>query len=61
MMPPELVGDMCAPDTGAERDAIKGKWVRVDRDLNQETGIWNLVRLRLRACHPLTCAPEYIL
>lgn len=38
---------MCAPETSPERDAIKGKWVRVDRDLNKETGVWTLVRLCL--------------
>ena len=52
MMPPEFVGHMCEPGSSAEKDAIKGKWVRVDRDLNLEAGIWNLVRFRLRACDP---------
>lgn len=34
---------MCEPETSIEQDAIKGKWVRVDRDLNKETGVWTLV------------------
>ncbi|KAI9573783.1 Metallo-dependent phosphatase-like protein [Boletus coccyginus] len=42
LVPPGFVVDMCAPDTSAEKDAIKGKWVRVDRDLNLENGIWAL-------------------
>ncbi|KIK90771.1 hypothetical protein PAXRUDRAFT_831401 [Paxillus rubicundulus Ve08.2h10] len=39
---PELVGDLCAPETTIEQDAIKGKWVRVERDLNLQSGIWAL-------------------
>ncbi|KIJ20637.1 hypothetical protein PAXINDRAFT_165536 [Paxillus involutus ATCC 200175] len=39
---PELVGDLCAPETTVEQDAIKGKWVRVERDLNLQSGIWAL-------------------
>ena len=34
--------DMCSPSASAE-DAIKGKWVRVERDLNRQTGMWHLV------------------
>jgi hypothetical protein len=44
MMPPSLVGDLCAPTTTVEQDAIKGNWVRVDRDLNKQAGLWTLVR-----------------
>lgn len=44
MMPPSLVGDLCAPATTVEQDAIKGNWVRVDRDLNKQAGLWTLVR-----------------
>jgi hypothetical protein len=31
-------GDICAPHSTTEQDAIRGKWVRVDRDLNLEGG-----------------------
>ncbi|KAG8215016.1 Metallo-dependent phosphatase-like protein [Butyriboletus roseoflavus] len=41
-VPPELVGRMCEPETTIEQDAIKGNWVRVDRDLNKESGVWTL-------------------
>lgn len=44
MMSPSLVGNLCAPTTTVEQDAIKGNWVRVDRDLNKQAGLWNLVR-----------------
>lgn len=33
---------MCSPATTPEDDKAKGKWVRVDRDLNWKTGIWYL-------------------
>ncbi|KAG6331867.1 hypothetical protein ID866_7223 [Astraeus odoratus] len=42
MVSPALVGDLCAPDTTVEQDAVKGKWVRVDRDLNMQSGMWTL-------------------
>ncbi len=39
----------CSPPTTPEEDKRKGKWVRVDRDLNWKTGIWYLyVILRSR-------------
>lgn len=60
-MPPGFVVDMCAPDTSAEKDAIKGKWVRVDRDLNLENGIWALVRPHACTQAALTCVLEHIL
>lgn len=46
---PNLAGDTCAPRSTIEQDAIKGKWVRVARDLNLEAGIWAgwLVRSRV--------------
>lgn len=52
LVPYGFVGDMCSPDTSPEMDAIEGKWVRVDRDLNRETGVWSLVRLSLGICVP---------
>jgi hypothetical protein len=39
--PPWMV-DFCWPATTPEEDATKGKWVRVERDLNWKTGIWYL-------------------
>jgi hypothetical protein len=33
---PHFGGDFCAPDSTIEQDAIKGKWVRVPRNLNLE-------------------------
>lgn len=33
---------LCEPKTTSEQDAIKGKWVRVNRDLNLESGLWSL-------------------
>lgn len=38
MVQPELAGDLCAPKSTSEDDAIKGRWVRVPRDLNLEAG-----------------------
>ncbi|KDR80533.1 hypothetical protein GALMADRAFT_90903 [Galerina marginata CBS 339.88] len=35
---PDIGGDICAPDSTSEQDAIKGKWVRVPRNLNLEGG-----------------------
>lgn len=44
MVSASMVGDMCAPATTVEQDAVKGKWVRVERDLNLQSGLWFLVR-----------------
>ncbi|KAF8159653.1 Metallo-dependent phosphatase-like protein [Crassisporium funariophilum] len=38
VMDPIMGGDFCAPDSTSEQDAIKGKWVRVARNLNLEGG-----------------------
>ncbi|KXN86602.1 putative inactive purple acid phosphatase 29 [Leucoagaricus sp. SymC.cos] len=35
---PEIGADICLPDTTSEQDAIKGKWVRVEPNLNMEAG-----------------------
>ncbi|KAG6810005.1 hypothetical protein H0H92_013730 [Tricholoma furcatifolium] len=35
---PAYAEELCAPDSTSEQDAIKGKWVRVKRDLNIEGG-----------------------
>ena len=42
---PGFVRGMCDPTTVTEDDAIKGKWVRVEPDLNQETSMTYLVSL----------------
>ncbi|KAI6010736.1 Metallo-dependent phosphatase-like protein [Pisolithus orientalis] len=43
MFSPEFAGiDLCAPETTVEKDAVKGKWVRVERDLNMQSGLWSL-------------------
>ena len=40
---PELVRGMCVPHSATHEDAVKGKWVRVGPDLNQETSMTYLV------------------
>ena len=42
---PEFMRGMCDPKTVTQDDAIKGKWVRVGPDLNQETSMTYLVSL----------------
>jgi hypothetical protein len=44
MFTPEYA-DLCTPPSTSEKDAIKGKWVMVNRDLNKQFGTWYLVRL----------------
>lgn len=39
-----LRSDVCAPATTKEDDAYKGKWVRVPRNLNVQSGMMSLVR-----------------
>lgn len=36
MINPSYGEDYCAPDSTIEEDAIRGKWVRVPRNLNRE-------------------------
>ena len=38
LAPPRMFGDLCAPPSTPEQDAIKGTWVRVPRNLNLESG-----------------------
>ncbi|KAJ7180636.1 Metallo-dependent phosphatase-like protein [Mycena filopes] len=38
---PRLGSGMCDPDSTSEKDAIRGKWVRVDRNLNFEGTIFS--------------------
>ncbi|KAJ7720584.1 Metallo-dependent phosphatase-like protein [Mycena maculata] len=35
---PRLNSGLCEPDSTPEKDAIRGKWVRVDRNLNYDAG-----------------------
>jgi hypothetical protein len=45
VIPPSMsFGTMCKPHTTVEHDAIKGKWVRVEGNLNIQSGIYFLVR-----------------
>lgn len=38
-----IAGDICAPASTKEDDAYKGKWVRIPRNLNMQSGLMNLV------------------
>lgn len=49
---PALFPSMCLPPSTSEDDKLKGKWVRVDKDLNIRTGIWYL-SLYYRRTHRL--------
>ncbi|KAI5480013.1 phosphatase dcr2 [Pseudohyphozyma bogoriensis] len=41
VLPPGFY-DLCAPTSSKKEDALRGKWVRVDRDLNRRVGIYYL-------------------
>lgn len=43
MMPPYWA-HLCFPKTTVEQDATKGKWVRVGKNINAQSGLWTLVR-----------------
>jgi hypothetical protein len=45
LFPPWISPRMCSPKTTGEEDKRKGKWVRVERDLNARSGLWYLVSL----------------
>lgn len=40
-----MIASLCTPRSSKEDEAIKGKWVRVARDLNRQSGLWHLVSL----------------
>ncbi|TFK52074.1 Metallo-dependent phosphatase [Heliocybe sulcata] len=42
MINPKVANSICRPATTPEQDAIKGKWVRVEHDLNFQSGMWYL-------------------
>jgi hypothetical protein len=42
MFNPSVGGQFCAPSSTTEQDAIMGKWVLVDRNLNLHAGVWHL-------------------
>ncbi|OBZ66763.1 putative inactive purple acid phosphatase 29, partial [Grifola frondosa] len=39
---PNIAADFCYPSTTKEDDALKGKWVRVDRNINEQMSVKNL-------------------
>jgi hypothetical protein len=43
--PPWIYPRLCSPKTTPEDDKLKGKWVRVERDLNMKSGLWYLVSM----------------
>ena len=43
--PPWIYPRLCSPPTTPEEDKLKGRWVRVERDLNVKSGLWYLVSL----------------
>ena len=47
---PSVAADYCYPSSTKGDDALKGKWVRVDRNLKEQLSIKDLVRLFL--CKP---------
>ena len=47
-----MIPSLCAPPSTSEDDKLKGKWVRVGKDLNVRTGIWYL-SLYYRRTHRL--------
>lgn len=53
-MDPIIAGDLCAPSTTTEKDAIRGPWVRVDRNLNDESGYMSGFLVRLFCCISIT-------
>jgi len=50
--PPWIYPRLCSPPTTPEQDKLKGRWVRVERDLNVKSGLWYLVS---SASFPLPC------
>ena len=56
---PYFGGDLCAPDSTIEQDAIKGKWVRVPRNLNWEGNYGSGWLVSIRSIHiPMLNAPH---
>jgi hypothetical protein len=41
LMDPAMAEGMCEPDSTSEQDAMKGRWVRVPRNLNMEGSIFS--------------------
>ncbi|KAJ8482432.1 hypothetical protein ONZ45_g14949 [Pleurotus djamor] len=42
MVNPSMAGDLCTPWSSKEDDSHKGKWVRVNRNLDSQSGVWYL-------------------
>lgn len=47
---PKAASKLCEPPSTSEKDAIKGKWVRVDRNLNLEAGYMSGYLVSPAAC-----------
>lgn len=50
--PPWIYPRLCSPPTTPEEDKLKGRWVRVERDLNVKSGLWYLVSLAFFHLYP---------
>lgn len=55
-----IAGDLCAPGTTKEDDAYKGKWVRIPRNLNMQSGLMSLVRLPPTGNDTAAVVAEYV-
>ncbi|KAL6299529.1 Metallo-dependent phosphatase [Sparassis latifolia] len=56
---PSVAGSMCYPGSTKEQDATKGKWVRVERNLNSQSGLMSLnVYYRRTRRHDLPVVTE---
>jgi len=55
LFPPWLYPKVCSPPTTGEQDKLKGKWVRVERDLNLQTGLYYLVSHQRTEWHQNIC------
>ena len=58
---PAFVSGLCDPSTVTQDDAIKGKWVRVAPDLNQETSMTYLVSRLPKPTDSPSSMLEYLL
>ncbi len=54
---PYIAPDLCYPSTTKQDDALKGKWVRVERNLKEQLGFKSIVS---RGALPTTCGPNIL-
>ncbi|EPT01283.1 hypothetical protein FOMPIDRAFT_1023369 [Fomitopsis schrenkii] len=55
-----IAGDLCAPGSTKEDDAYKGKWVRVPRNLNMQSGLMNMnIYYRRTRRHDIPLVTEF--